>query len=236
MTFNYVIVEDNLGALKNLQASLKSHEEFREVGVAHTLKSGIAMVLAKRPCVIFLDVELGNENGFDLIKEIRQFTSEMPYIIMTTGVDKYAIKAVNADVLYFLEKPIDPDELMIALSKFEKKFYAQQKHITIKNTEGHFFMQLDDIQYVQSEVNYCNVFRENQPPMLISKTLKEIEKLLPAQFVRIHKSYLINSKYLKMVNTTKKIIRINISDDVLELPIGETYLEVVKNTLLTAKN
>jgi two-component system LytT family response regulator len=155
---------------------------------------------------------------------------------MTTGVDKYAIKAVNADVLYFLEKPIDPDELMIALSKFEKKFYAQQKHITIKNTEGHFFMQLDDIQYVQSEVNYCNVFRENQPPMLISKTLKEIEKLLPAQFVRIHKSYLINSKYLKMVNTTKKIIRINISDDVLELPIGETYLEVVKNTLLTAKN
>jgi DNA-binding LytR/AlgR family response regulator len=72
--------------------------------------------------------------------------------------------------------------------------------------------------------------------MLISKTLKEIEKLLPAQFVRIHKSYLINSKYLKMVNTTKKIIRINISDDVLELPIGETYLEVVKNTLLTAKN
>lgn len=236
MIFNYVIVEDNLGALKNLQLALKSHEEFREVGVAHTLKSGIALVLSKRPTLIFLDVELGAENGFDLIKEIRQYSGIMPYVVMTTGVDKYAVKAVNADVLYFIEKPIDPDELMIALSKFEKKFYEQQKHITIKNTEGHFFMQLDDIRYMQSEVNYCNVFRENQPPMLISKTLKELEKSLPAQFVRIHKSYLINSKYLIMVNTTKKIIRINISDDVLELPIGETYLEVVKNTLLAAKS
>ena len=68
---------------------------------------------------------------------------------------------VNTDVLYFLEKPIDPDELVIALNKFEKKYLDLQKHITIKNTEGHFFMQLETIQYIKSEINYCNIYRTN---------------------------------------------------------------------------
>jgi len=119
MNFNYIIVEDNLGALHNLQSSINPHSNFKEIGIAHTLTKGIALALSVKPHIIFLDVELGNENGFDLIKEIRQFTTEMPYIIVTTGIDKYAKKAVNTDVLYFLEKPIDPDELVIALNKFE---------------------------------------------------------------------------------------------------------------------
>ena len=122
MNYNYIIVEDNLGSLQNLQTALKSHKNFKEIGVANTLSQGISMVLSAKPHIVFLDVQLGDENGFDLIKEIRQFTSEMPFIIMTTDFDKYAKKAVNHDVLYFLDKPIDPDELVIALHKFEKRF------------------------------------------------------------------------------------------------------------------
>ena len=238
MNFNYIIVEDNLGALQNLQSALKPFSNFKEIGTAHTLAKGIALTLSTKPHIIFLDVELGNENGFELIKEIRQFTTEMPYIIMTTGVDKYAKKAVNTDVLYFLEKPIDPDELVIALNKFEKKYLELQKHITIKNTEGHFFMHLETIQYIKSEINYCNIFRANQSPMLVSKTLKEIEKILPNQFVRIHKSYIVNSQFVQMLNTTKKKIKLSCHSEnieILELPIGNSYLEIVKNKLLTAK-
>ena len=239
MKFNYIIVEDNLGALQNLQSALKPHSNFNEIGIAHTLNKGIALALTTKPNIIFLDVELGAENGFDLIKEIRQFTTETPYIIMTTGVDKYAKKAVNNDVLYFLEKPIDPDELVIALNKFEKKYLDFQKHITIKNSDGHFFMQLETIEYINSEINYCTIYRTNQPPMLVSKTLKEIEKILPNQFVRIHKSYIINSQYVEMLNTSKKKIKLNSQQEAtgaIELPIGDSYLELVKNTLLTAKN
>ena len=153
MNYNYIIVEDNLGSLQNLQVSLKSYKNFKEIGIANTLSQGISLVLSAKPHIVFLDVQLGNENGFDLIKEIRQFTSEMPFIIMTTDFDKYAKKAVNHDVLYFLDKPIDPDELVIALHKFEKRFLELQNHITIKNTGGHFFMQLEDINYIQSDNN-----------------------------------------------------------------------------------
>jgi len=239
MNFNYIIVEDNLGSLQNLQIALKPHSSFKETGVAHTLAKGITLALSTRPHIIFLDVELGNENGFDLIKEIRQFTTEMPFIIMITGVDKYAKKAVNTDVLYFLDKPIDPDELIIALHKFEKKYLELQNHITIKNTEGHFFMQLEEILYIQSDNNCCRIFKKDGTQMFVTKTLKEIETILPLPFIRIHKSYMINTKYIHMLNTAKKIVQLknsNAQDELSELPISDLYMEKVKQTLLVAKS
>ena len=102
MNYNYIIVEDNVGSLQNLQTAMKQHQNFKEAGVAHTVSKGISLALSAKPHIIFLDVELGEEKGFDLIKEIRQFTSEMPFIIMTTDFDKYSNKVVNHDVFYFL--------------------------------------------------------------------------------------------------------------------------------------
>ena len=239
MNYNYIIVEDNLGSLQNLQTALKSHKNFKEIGVANTLSQGISMVLSAKPHIVFLDVQLGDENGFDLIKEIRQFTSEMPFIIMTTDFDKYAKKAVNHDVLYFLDKPIDPDELVIALHKFEKRFLELQNHITIKNTEGHFFMQLEDINYIQSDNNCCRIFKKENTQMFVTKTLKEIESILPFPFIRIHKSYIVNAKHIQMLNTAKKMLKLNtfntVTNEFIELPISDLYMENVKQTLLTAK-
>ena len=239
MNYNYIIVEDNLGSLQNLQVSLKSYKNFKEIGIANTLSQGISLVLSAKPHIVFLDVQLGDENGFDLIKEIRQYTSEMPFIIMTTDFDKYAKKAVNHDVLYFLDKPIDPDELVIALHKFEKRFLELQNHITIKNTEGHFFMQLEDINYIQSDNNCCRIFKKENTQMFVTKTLKEIESILPFPFIRIHKSYIVNAKHIQMLNTAKKMLKLNSlnaeTNELIELPISDLYMETVKQTLLTAK-
>ena len=239
MNYNYIIVEDNLGSLQNLQVSLKSYKNFKEIGIANTLSQGISLVLSAKPHIVFLDVQLGDENGFDLIKEIRQYTSEMPFIIMTTDFDKYAKKAVNHDVLYFLDKPIDPDELVIALHKFEKRFLELQNHITIKNTEGHFFMQLEDINYIQSDNNCCRIFKKENTQMFVTKTLKEIESILPFPFIRIHKSYIVNAKHIQMLNTAKKMLKLNtfntVTNEFIELPISDLYMENVKQTLLTAK-
>lgn len=240
MNYNYIIVEDNLGSLQNLQVSLKSYKNFKEIGIANTLSQGISLVLSAKPHIVFLDVQLGDENGFDLIKEIRQYTSEMPFIIMTTDFDKYAKKAVNHDVLYFLDKPIDPDELVIALHKFEKRFLELQNHITIKNTEGHFFMQLEDINYIQSDNNCCRIFKKENTQMFVTKTLKEIESILPFPFIRIHKSYIVNAKHIQMLNTAKKMLKLNtfntVTNEFIELPISDLYMENVKQTLLTAKS
>lgn len=232
MEFKYIIIEDNPGAVLNLQTAMKDFQSFKEVGFAYNPKTGIALIREKNPHLIFLDVELGDENGFDVLKEIRHFNSGFPFFIMITDYEKYAIEAVNKDAVYFLEKPIDPDELALALQKVEKQFLILKKQIIIKNTEGHQFLNLCDIHYIEADNNACKIYNKDKTSLFVTKTLKEIENILPPEFIRIHKSYIINKSLVRMINTTKKILLLETDDGLKEFPIGNLYLEEVRNSLL----
>ncbi len=236
MNYNYLIVEDNPGCVQNLQIALKSHKAFLEAGIAPTLSKGISLTITLKPHLIFLDVQLGKENGLDLIKEIRQHTTDFPFIIMMTDFIKYGKDAVNTEVLYFLDKPIDPDELSKALHKFENRVLELQNHITIKTTEGYFFIDHNSIQYIKSMNNYSVIHRVDEKPMVVTRTLKDMAASLPSQFVRIHKSHLVNRRFVQMMNTRKKIVKMKFngedSDTALQLDIGNKYLDDAKRVLL----
>lgn len=232
MIYNYLIIEDNPGAMENLQTAMREFTDFKCVGTAYDAKTGLVKALTKNPHIIFLDVELGDENGFEIMKEIRLSTSELPFIIMITDYSQYAKQAVNKDVLYFLDKPIDPDELGISLHKAKRRYNELKKHIIIKNTDGHFFLNLEKVIYLEADSNTCMVYLKNDSPMCVTKTLKSMHKILPPDFIRIHKSYIINKLYVEMMNTTKRIIRINCCEKFPELPIGVSYLNKVKSALL----
>ncbi|PTT75240.1 MULTISPECIES: LytR/AlgR family response regulator transcription factor [unclassified Chryseobacterium] len=236
MAFKYIIVEDDLGSLRNLQASLRQHPEIEEKGIAHTLSKGIALALEVRPHIIFLDVRLGDEKGFDLIPEVYTAGSELPFIIMTTDYEQYAKKAVNSGVFYFLDKPIDPDELALALAKCRQRYSEIRGHVTLKNADGHFFMNTEEICYIQSDDNYCEIHKKDGKMIVMSKTLKDIEKILPAAFIRIHRSYIINTALVQMFSTSKRKVKIyrnnSQGDNDIELPVGEQYFEKVKTILL----
>lgn len=239
MLYNYLIIEDNPGAMNNLLVALKPFQDMNCLGTAKSFNEGVSKALSLRPHVIFLDVELGGDNGFDVMKEIRQFTSEIPFFIMTTDFDRYAKEAVNKEVLYFLDKPIDPDELVVALSKMKKKMSNLQSQITIKNTEGHYFVELKTIQYIEAKNSSSIIYREGVSPMLVTRNLSSFECILPENFIRIHRSFIINKSFVQMINTTNKLIRMNISTEntcsaLLELKIGDSYLEKVRHVLLTS--
>lgn len=256
MNHNYIIIEDQKGALENLQIALESHTNLVFKGKAENIKEGLSLCLKQKPNLIFLDVELGNEIGFDLIEELRAFYNTLPLIIMTTAHDHYAKQAVNNDVLYFLSKPIDNDELQKALTKFEKAQAEQRNHLVIKDKNGHTLMQYEDIIYIEAQSNYCDIYLKYGKKNTVSKTLKEIESLLPNTFLRTHKSYLVNTQYIEKVNTTQKQIILNTKTGIIEIvsdtktkidenlklketetviPIGESYVEMVKNSLFIYK-
>lgn len=239
MTYHYIIVEDNPGSLQNLQFALKNHPNYKEIGVATTLKKGINLTLSLKPHIVFLDVHLGEENGFDLIKEVRQYSTEFPFIIMTTDFEQHAKKAVNIDVLYFMDKPVDEDDLAIALNKFEKRYLAIRKHITLKDSQGHYFTNFDDITHINADSSYVNIFLKDGSKLHVSKTLKDMENILPFPFIRVHKSHIVNSSYIKMLNTTKKHLKLTINSSEnnapTEIDISDTYMENIRQTLLVSK-
>lgn len=234
MSYSYLIIEDNKGAVANLRTALKPFTDYVEVGLAHNKQKGVALALSKRPCLIFLDVELGEDSGFEILEQISQYSLNPPFVIMITDHDKYAKEALNKDVFYFLDKPINPQELEFALNKFQQQFSKLQNRLSIKRSEGHFFIDYEDILYISSDNNYCNIHLTNSKTMLVSRTLKDIETILPDYFIRVHRGYIVNRNHVHLLNTTQKILGVapKPGEEMKKLPIGGQHLEKVKQAFL----
>ena len=236
MNLTYIIIEDNPGSIQNLRIELEKFTHLTELGAATNSVAGVALALKKAPDIIFLDIELGKENGFNVLQEVKQRSLKPLCFIITTDHQKYGKDALNEGALYFLDKPIDPDELNIAIRKVGSYFKKNDECLTIKNSEGHFFVSLPDIRYIESNNNCCTIFRNNFPPLTVSRTLKDMETVLSDKFLRIHNSYIVNQKCVQMMNTSKKIMQIDIKENsitqTIDLPIGNFYLGKVKDAML----
>jgi len=255
MYYSYVVIEDDQEHIEALQRNLKRYPAFGCEGVAKSVEQAIALIGEKRPSLIFLDVELGADSGFDLMPVIRDFSTELPFVIILSEFEKYARQAINMDGCYFLDKPINDIHLSMALAKFRRHFSQQQRFLTIKDKSGHWFIQYENIFYIQADSNYCYVHRLNKKPIVVTKTLKDIEAMLPNSFLRTHKSFIINIAYIEKVNTTLRSILLHAKTSLFDLtlsrqgntqeilpreltadvPIGEMYLDAVKRTLLASK-
>ncbi|MCF6349199.1 MAG: LytTR family DNA-binding domain-containing protein [Flavobacteriaceae bacterium] len=163
--------------------------------------------------VIFLDVHLHEQTGFDLLKQLSNIDFE---IIFTTAYDSYAVDAFKFSALDYLLKPIDEDDLSLTIEKLKKKtslkdvskkvevlFHNlddkknQVKKIAVPTLEGLTFIKVSDIIRCQSDINYTHIFLEGNKKITVAKTLKHFEDLLDQyNFFRTHQSHLINLSYI----------------------------------------
>lgn len=254
--YKYVVIEDNPTAVDTLRLFMADYGDFEEVFAGFDLMEGMKAVLMHKPDLIFLDVELPNFTGFEFIKALRNHLQKLPDIIMTTAHEKYALTAINEDVLYYLLKPLDPDDLFTGINKFRIKKAKARKAIAIKNQKGYSFLNFDDIFLIKSSSNYTYFYTKDMQATLVSKTMKEFEPFLNEQFLRVHKSYIANTKYIRFLNTTKKKLQLAIpelsalsskdeallplndilvEENNLEIPIGEAFMDKVKNSVLYNK-
>ena len=263
MNFTYVIIEDNPAAIETLKNELSHYPFLINAGEATSYINGKKLIVDQRPSLIFLDVELGDKQGYNLINDIKQFFIKLPKIIMTSAHIQYAREAVNDDYLYFLEKPIDPDELFLAIEKFRNTQISENRILDIKKLDGHYFFRMDEIYYLKSKNNKSIIVKTDLSETEISKTLKELSDLLPSDFLRIHKSYMIHTKFIEKMNISERKILLNVRSGLIELhkkgqelvnlnsgstfgfdetlmlknceielPIGDLYLENIKDSLL----
>lgn len=231
MMYNYVIIEDEKGAYNSLKLALKSKTKYVHKGYATNVHEGILLIIKHKPDLIFLDVELGEESGFDLIKDLKNSFLHLPPIIMTTAHDKYAKNAVNNQVLYFLSKPIDISELHKALLVFENKNAETQEHIFIRNGNVLDLIKFDEIIYLQADEGYTTIFIENHKKDSVPKTLKYFETKLNKDFLRIHRSNIINITKIKEIKLTERLVVLDGKNKPIEVEIGRNYVQKLRNTL-----
>ena len=206
MNIKAIIVEDEEEGMRALEIKVtKFCPEIKIIEKCYTVKEAVKAIDTMNPDLIFLDVRLDQDTGFDVLQKVKQINFE---IIFTTGYDEYAVRAMNEGALYYLLKPIDTDELQTAVGKAKRKLerLKKQKRVMIPTSEGIKIVPIKDIIYCEAYDNFAKVYAyiegkddrgksdKNQPKMIMSpRTLKVIEAMLPSiQFYRIHRSFLIN--------------------------------------------
>jgi len=201
-----IVIDDEIAAIENLQILLNKYcEDIEIVATARSAEEGYALIKKEKPELIFLDVEMPHANGFELLKK---FKNPSFSVIFTTAYNQYAIQAIKFSALDYLLKPIDVEELITAVSKVDKKSTADDarvdllmenmddnaaKRLALPKDGGYSIVKIENIIRCEASDNYTTFHIKDKKPILVSKTLKEFEKLLPKNnFFRVHQSHLIN--------------------------------------------
>ena len=187
--------------------------------------------------LIFLDIEMPNLTGIELVKAL----GNIPQFIFTTAYPQYALEGFDLNATDYLVKPIPFNRFLKAISRAKEKFELENKTIEkinpipfkqddinndfifVKSEYDNIKINTCDIMYIQGLKDYIKIIIVNSNKSILTlSSFKDIqEKLATNQFIRVHRSYIVNTSFIKSVQKTKIVI------DDIRIPIGETYKDGV---------
>jgi two-component system LytT family response regulator len=215
-TVRILIVDDELQSRSLIRKLLSDHFPGLVIEEAESVSSALEKIKRSAPGLVFLDVQMRGETGFDLLDKAGKVNFG---IIFTTAHSEFAIKAFRYSAMDYLMKPLDTDEFKSAVEKalqrikekhlsspeqieYLKQLKSEQKipdKLTIPTAEGFLFVSINDILYCHAISNYTEFHLTNKRKLLSSYTLGYYNDLLAGQnFFRIHRSYLVNLAHIKM--------------------------------------
>lgn len=196
-----VIVDDERLARMEMRRLLAAHADVEIVGEAADVASAKAMIEDLNPDLVFLDIQMPDGTGFDLLTQL----ADAPYVIFTTAFDSYAMQAYEANALDYLLKPVEPNRLASALHKIKPQTEAQgqpvqrDSNIFIKDGERCWSVKLAAITLCESEGNYTRVYFVGNRPLIL-RSLNQLEQRLdPSLFFRASRRHIANLDHVANV-------------------------------------
>ena len=208
-----VLIDDEKNALEMLEWQLHTYcPQVQIVAICDSADKGIAAIHHHHPELLFLDIEMPKRNGFEVLQA---FPSPSIETIFTTAYNQFAIKAFRFAALDYLLKPIDADDLVSSLKRYQHKsdnsfkqqldmlmqHYSQPhvlpEKVSFATQQAVHFIRPETIMYCESDGNYTTLYFVNHTKLVVSKSLKEVEEVLTHyNFLRIHNSFIINLKHV----------------------------------------
>ncbi len=247
-----IIVDDEFNAREFLEKLLVRYfpNKFLVLAKCESVDEAIQAIEKFNPELVFIDVQMPNKNGFQLFKELKSINFE---VIFTTAHSEFAIDAIRCSALDYLLKPINYIDLVSTVKKYDDKLHkaSQQEKLMllVENLDtgssefnrialpvefGFEFVKINSILYCEADSNYCKVACLDGKKIILSKTLKFIEEILPTTiFHRIHKSYLVNLNYVCRFDKTNDL-RVELSNGEI-LPVSVRKKEDFINAVIQKK-
>ncbi len=206
MSIKTIIVDDERLAREGLKNLLKEYSEIEIIGEAGNVDEALDLIDKLRPQLMFLDIEMPEKSGFDLLEEL----IDTPCVVFTTAYNEFAIKAFEVNALDYLLKPIQPARLREALTRVKKEISEidqdkeknrldEKDQVFIRDGDRCWFVKLEDIRLIESAGNYAKIFFDKFHP-LIHKTLNALdERLSTSMFFRANRQQIINLRYIDKI-------------------------------------
>lgn len=209
------LVDDNPSDLMLLEYHLNKHcESIKMVGNASTVSKAIKDINELQPQILFLDINLKNEDSFQIIDGLEEIPFE---IIFITSHSEHAVKAFSYEARDFIVKPFEASRLLIAVSRAINQIeLREKKHSNVAiSTQMHkldipllavptldriVFLDIEEIIYCEADGRYTTFYLTSEKPIVASRNLGEYENLLPNNFFRIHHKYLVNLFMVKAID------------------------------------
>ena len=242
MMIKCIAIDDEPLALQQLVAYISKIPFLSIVGQCQSAIEAKQIMQSDVVDAIFCDINMPDLNGMDFVKSL----ASPPIIVFTTAYSEYAVEGYKVDAVDYLLKPFGLDEFQRAANKVKRVYEqindsdsssnqnvscASEDASTLFFKTEHRIVKVDiaDILYVEGMSEYMKIHLISQPkPLIVLLSMKKLEERLPANFMRIHRSYIINLDKIMEVNKNRVIM----NEDVY-LPIGDLYKDTFNNYLNT---
>lgn len=216
MAIKTIIIDDEQNARENLKLILADFcKDVNVIGEADSAVSARKIIAKHKPDLLFLDINMPNEDGFELLASIKNKNFS---VIFITAHNQFALKALKAGAIDYIEKPIDVEDLQIAVSKInvktgvdvdftmiktllaeyknESKAESKAETIAVPTLSGYEILKAEDIVHLEADESYTRIFLADGTKCISSMTIARYEKVLDNNtFFRVHKSHIINTRH-----------------------------------------
>ncbi len=220
---NAILIDDEERARDSLRTLLASYcPEVTIIAECGNVPEGVLAINKHNPKLVFLDIEMPEYNGFELLSFFRDVDFE---IIFVTAYNEYALKAFEVSAVDYILKPVDIDKLKTAVEKASKKLNSfdmknrldvlkesfktnQFNKIALPLAEGLLFVDVLEIIYLEADGSYTNVWLKDGSKILVSKKIKFFEETLEGRpnFFRSHRSFMVNINFIKKYNRAENAL------------------------------
>ncbi|MDC6364928.1 MULTISPECIES: LytR/AlgR family response regulator transcription factor [Flavobacteriaceae] len=224
MDYTYVVIDADATSKLQLQLFLQEHGDFICLETAHDAEDGLDSILKHTPDIVLINLNGESMSYFLMVSELNQYMQTLPIIIGFSDSKKYAYNAIKSGFFDYWILPHNEFDIRKTILRLRKRHPKQMLPSTIclKSYNDYRYLDTSDILYLKSDNNTTDFVMRDGNVVSAYKTLKSFEDKLPKGFIRIHQSYILNSRYVSRINYGKSMCTLR-SENEEELPFSKTY-------------
>ncbi|MGB0879547.1 MAG: LytR/AlgR family response regulator transcription factor [Polaribacter sp.] len=231
-----LIIENNKNTIELIQKVSHNFDKILFNNVHEDQDSALKIVLKNKPQIVFFNIESKHINITEFLFEITQYSTDYPYLIALSSSKEKAYEAYKHGFLDFLLKPLTEFSFRKSILKYKKENpIKEEKTICLKSYKDYQYLNIDNILYLKADNNTTDFYMIDGVVISAYKTLKVFENLLPKNFLRVHKSYIVNSNHISRIHYGKHLCIINNKH---QIPFTKTFIANINliNTVLSKNN